>query len=50
MGLYKKLNVCISDNLGFVAIHCSIHVFSVAPGRGEFSATVFLTDRGRSSG
>ena len=26
MGLYKKLNVCISNNLDFVAIHCSIHV------------------------
>ena len=26
MGLYKKLNVCIIDNLDFVAIHCSIHV------------------------
>ena len=26
MGLYKKLNVSISDNLEFVAIHFSIHV------------------------
>ena len=27
--IYKKLNVCISDNLDFVAIHYSIHVLDL---------------------
>ena len=43
VGLYKRLNVCISDNLDFVAIHCSIHVL-------HLGGASFLTDRGRSSG
>ena len=34
--------MCISDNLDFVS---SLLDSCVAPGRSEFSATVFLTDR-----
>ena len=40
MGLYKKLNVCISDNLDLVAIHCSIHVLHL--GGASFLLLFFL--------
>ena len=39
-GLYKKLNVCISNNLDFVAIHCSIHVMHL--GGASFLLLLFL--------
>ena len=40
MGLYKKLIVCISDNLDFVAIRCSIHVLHL--GGATFLLLFFL--------
>ena len=40
MGLYKKLNVCISNNLEFVAIHYSIHVLHL--GGASFLLLFFL--------
>ena len=40
MDLYKKLNVCISINLDFVAIHCSIHVLHL--GGASFLQLFFL--------
>ena len=40
VGLYKKLNVCISDNLDFVAIYCSIHVLHL--GGASFLLLFFL--------
>ena len=50
MGLYKKLNLCISDNLDFVAIQCSIYVLHL--GGASFLLLCFLqiVGLGRSSG
>ena len=47
MGLYKKLNVCMSNNLDFVTVHYSIHVLHL--GRAS-SLLIFFADRGISSG
>ena len=38
--IYKKLNVCIIDNLDFVAIHYSIHVLHL--GGVSFMLLFFL--------